>query len=309
MPDAVRSSTFPNGRRRLMFVARSQAHAVGRSIFVGSVALLLLGSSSALVAQGTLGSAQQFGVLGASTVTNTGPTTIKGDLGVYPGTSITGTGSITLLGTIHAGDAVAQQGQSDALAAFNSLNAHAPTTILTGMDLGGRVLTPGVYFFASSAQLTGNLTLDFGGMSNALFLFEIGSTLTTATASSVTVINGSSSDAIFFDVGSSATLGTSTMFAGNILADQSITLNTSATIICGRAIALNGAVTMDSNVISNNCGNQGDFGTGRSDFGSNGFNGVAAVTATPEPGSMTLVATGLIGMVGFVKRRRGVVAG
>ena len=99
------------------------------------------------------------------------------------------------------------------------------------------------------------------------------------------------------------------MFAGNILADQSITLNTSATIICGRAIALNGAVTMDTNIISNNCGNQGDFGTRRSDFGSFGFNGAAAVTTTPEPGSMTFVATGLFGVVGIVRRRKGAVAG
>lgn len=291
-----------------MFLAPSHAHALARPSVVCSVALLLLGSASALLAQGTLGSAQQFGVLGASTVTNTGTTTIKGDLGVSPGTSITGTGSVTLLGTIHTGDAVAQQGQSDALTAFNGLNGRAPTTILTGMDLGGRTLTPGVYFFASSAQLTGNLTLDFGGMSNALFLFEIKSTLTTATASSVSVINGTSSDAIFFDVGSSATLGTSTMFEGNILAAQSITLNTSATIICGRAIALNGAVTMDSNIISNDCANGGNFDHNATDFGSNGFNGFAAVTTTPEPGSMTLVVTGLIGVVGFVRRRKGVVA-
>ena len=115
------------------------------------------------------------------------------------------------------------------------------------------VLTPGVYTFDSTAQLTGTLTLNFAGMSDAEFVFQIGSSLTTASASDVVVENGNSTDAIYWEVGSSATLGTTTDFAGNIIADQSISLNTNAEILCGRAIALVAAVTLEDNTISNDC--------------------------------------------------------
>ena len=134
----------------------------------------------------SLGTAQSFAVLGGSTVTNTGPTIITGDLGVSPGTAVTGfPPGIVTGGTIHAADAVALQAQSDTTTAYNDLAGQACTIDLTGQDLGGLTLVPGVYCFSSSAQLTGALTLDAEGDPNAVWVFQIGSTLTTASNSSV----------------------------------------------------------------------------------------------------------------------------
>jgi len=216
---------------------------------------LLTSLAIAIVAQAatapSLGTASTFAVLAGSTVTSTltGTTTITGDLGVSPGTAVTGFPPGTVSGTIHAGGAVAAQAQSDSTAAYNSLAGQACNVDLSGQDLGGLTLTPGVYCLSSSAQLTGTLTLNGGGLSSGVFVFKIGSTLTTASNSSVSLINGASACNVFFQVGSSATLGTGTSFAGNILASASITLNTGASL-SGRALAQSGAVTLDSNSVS-----------------------------------------------------------
>jgi hypothetical protein len=198
----------------------------------------------------SLGAAQGFAVLGASTVTNTGASVITGALGVSPGTAVTGfPAGVVISGAIHSADAAAAAAQDAVTTAYNSLVGQACTQDLTGRDLGGQTLTAGVYCFSSSAQLTGTLTLNAQGNANAVFIFKIGSTITTASASSVALTNGASAGNVFWQVGSSATLGTGTAFAGNILASQSITVTTGASVT-GRTLARNGAVTLDSNAVT-----------------------------------------------------------
>ena len=201
-----------------------------------------------------LGTASSFVVLGGSTVTSTGLSVLTGDLGVSPGTAITGFGPGIVNGTIHAGDPVAAQAQSDLTTAYNGLAGLPCGTSLTGQDLGGKTLAPGVYCFTSSAQLTGTLTLDAQGNPDAVFMFQIGSTLTTATNAAVVMINGGRDCNVFWQVGSSATLGTGTKFTGNIVALASITLTTGVSL-SGRALARTGAVTMDTNTLTaGSCG-------------------------------------------------------
>jgi hypothetical protein len=213
---------------------------------------LLIASSLAAQAQAAsvpLGTADSFAVLAGSTVTNTGPSVINGDLGVSPGAAVTGfpPGTVTA-GAVHAADAVALQSQRDLVTAYNDAAGRSSTATISA-DLAGSTLTPGVYTSASSLGLSGALTLDAGGDPNAVFVFQAGSTLTAGPASRVLLIGGAQACNVFWQVGSSATIGTTSAFAGNIMALTSISLTTGATLN-GRALARNGAVTLDTNTIT-----------------------------------------------------------
>ena len=193
-----------------------------------------------------LGTAANFGVLAATTVTNTGATTVHGDLGLYPGTSVTGSPTVT--GTIHINDTVAALAQADLTTAYNNLAGRTGATNVSG-NIGGTTKTPGLYKSTSSLEISsGDLTLDAQGNASAIFIFQIASTLTTTTDRKVILTNSANAFNVFWQVGSSATIGTNSTFKGNILALTSITLNTGASLD-GRALARNGAVTLDTNSV------------------------------------------------------------
>jgi hypothetical protein len=252
-----------------------------KKVLLGFALVCILPMSAG--AQSILGPASEsFAVLAGSTVTNTGSSVISGNIGVSPGSAITGFPPGTILGgTFHAGDATAALAQTEVTSAYNLLHAEAFTQNLTGQDLGGLTLTPGVYHFTSAAQLTGVLTLDAQGQSSPRFDFQIGSTLTTASGASVQFINGGSGETLYWQVGSSATVGVNTAFLGTIIAQDSITMTTGATNLSGRLLARDGAVTLDSNVVSR-----------------------PTVAETPEPGTAALMGSVLCSGVGFALARR-----
>ncbi|MCV2356489.1 DUF3494 domain-containing protein [Paucibacter sp. B2R-40] len=274
--------------------------------FIAATCIALLGPIPA-VAASLLASAQSFAVLGHETVTNAhsapNPSTrVYGDLGVTPGSSVTGfypDGAVSG-GAIHINDGIAQLALADTLSAYTTLAGLPSVANLTGHALGSlgyQSLTPGVYHFDSSAQLTGNLVLDFTGNPNGTFVFQIGSSLTAASDSSLQVLNGNSNSGVYWQVGSSATLGLDSQFAGNILALASVSLDPRAQILCGRAFAITGAVTLTDNLISSNCSAEA-FGHQRFDFGSQGFSGELA-TAVPEPSALLLLTLGAAGLAAF----------
>jgi len=196
-----------------------------------------------------LGTAAAASVLAGAGVTNTGPSVLNRDLDTSPTPAITGFPPGTVGGTTHAGDATAAQAQSDLTIAYNAAASAPSTQNVTGVDLGGKTLTQGVYTASTSMALNGPLPLTLNGGASSVFIFQAGTTLITGSNSSVLLTGGAQACNVFWQVGSSATLGTNTTFVGNILAQASITANTGATID-GRALARTGAVTLDNNVFT-----------------------------------------------------------
>ena len=249
--------------------------------------------------QPRLGTALNFAAIAGSTITNTGPTVIKGNVALNPGSAITGfPPGISAVRNI--ADANAVKAKTDLVTAFTDAASAPSTSNLTGKNLGGLNLTAGVYSFSSSAQLTGKLTLSGTGV----FIFRIGSALTTATASAVLLRNGAQACAVYWEVGSSATLGSATQFQGNLMALTSITMVTGANIITGRAMARNGALTLDTNQItppSGTCTAASTTRTTTSTPTTPGTGAAAPVSALPGLGLLTTIVGGL--MV-FAGRRR-----
>ena len=196
-----------------------------------------------------LATASSYAVLAGSTVTNTGSSVIAGDIGLSPGTAITGfPPGKQSSGVTHVADATALTAKSDLTAAYLVAASEVPFVTVSG-NLGGQTLVAGIYKSASSLSLTGTLTLNGAGNADSVFVLQAGSTFVGASGSHVVLENGAQACHVFWQVGSSATLGTTSQFSGSLLALTSITLNTGAQV-SGRVLAQNGAVTLDSNVIT-----------------------------------------------------------
>jgi hypothetical protein len=237
--------------RRITFsfrLATASVPAVAAAVLIGAAGPAGA-ATAAVVAPVPLGTAARFAVLAASTVTNTGPTVIRGDLGLSPGTSVTGFPPGRVIGTLHTADSVALQAQADLITAYNNAAAR-PATATIPAELGGTTETSGVYVSAAGTfGITGTVTLDGQGNPAAVFIFKAASTLITASASNVKFVNGAKVANVFWLVGSSATLGTYSTLRGNILALASITVTTGVTVH-GRTLARTAAVTLDTDTIT-----------------------------------------------------------
>ena len=267
-PTAVaRPGKLDSMARHLGLTARTLAAAGAIILAAGALGTGLAVNAASPTSIG-LGTAANFGVLAGSGITNTGPTTINGDVGTYPTTTETGFPPGVINGTNHAGDAVTQQAKTDLVTAYNDAVGRGPTIPIAG-NLGGQTLVAGVYNSSSSIGLTGALTLS--GTASDVWIFQAGSTLTTASGSSVVLTGGAQSCNVFWQVGTSATIGTGSAFKGTILALTSITVTTGASID-GRVLARNGAVTLDTDtIVRSGC--------------------AAAVVATPTPTPVAPTAT------------------
>ena len=243
---SIETRKYSPRRRPRQVVALTFASSV-----LGVAVLLAVGGpvASAATASVNLNSAQTFAVLASSTITNTGSSVISGDIGLSPGTSITGFPPGTDSGTMHTTDAAAAQAQTDLTAAYTDASTRTPTTSEPA-NLGGLTLGAGVYNVPSAAVIQSSpLTLNGAGDSTSVFIIQLSSTLTTASASSVVLENGAQACNVFWQVGSSATLGTNSTFVGTVMALASITATTGANV-SGRLLARTGAVTLDTNNVT-----------------------------------------------------------
>jgi hypothetical protein len=291
---AIASSlhSAPDSRRRLSL----SFFPLGFAVVILAVVMpaTLAGADQAPV---TLGTAATFGVLAGGGITNSGVTTVDGDIGTYPTTVINGGGSLTVTGTNHGGDTVSQSAQNDLDTAYTAAASEGPIDQSVAA-LGGQTLSPGVYNSASAMDLDGTLTLAGGGDPNATYVFQAGTTLTAAAASQVILVGGAQSCNVFWEVGDSADIGTDSNLSGTVMASGAITV-ASGSSVDGRLLAMNGAVTLDTDTITTpDCGTTPPPATGQPQSaispatgGPSGGKAVAPVSVEPSGSQPTETTT------------------